>query len=127
MDPQAPDVTQIPVTDANAPVEDTPEVAPVPDVPSPDAVPDVPGTPVDAAPQAEATAVLPEQAPNPVPATAEPSQDAVTINTHLENVQNQLQAVVDYCNNFLQSHPVAETVVADVMVLVDTVKQALNL
>jgi hypothetical protein len=149
MEPQAPDapvepiVTDIPVTpesvpEVETPAEDvsepvsepveevTPEVAPVePDAPAPDAVPDVAGTPVlDTTP---AEPVVQEPAPNPVPATAAPSQDAVSLNAHLESVQTQLQGVVDYCKNFLSSHPVADTVVADVEVLVQTVKNALVL
>lgn len=139
-----PDVTQIPVVvdDVPAPEPVTEPVEPVPaEEPAPE-VPVEPETPVDESPASDpepnvvgTPTSLPqldtvdppqEAAPLPVPATAAPSQDAVTVNSHLANVQTQLQGVVDYCKEWIPTHPVAETVVADIETLVNTVKQALT-
>ena len=121
---------ETPAEDVSEPVEETlvpVSDVPVVDAPSPEAAPSVPGTPATPAAQAEVSAIQQEQAPLPVPATAAPYLDAVTTNLHLESIQVQLQEVVDYCRNFLSNHPVADTVVADVEVLLNTVKKALGL
>ena len=51
-------------------------------------------------------------APNPVPATAAPSQDAVSVNAHLRTLENELLSVVAYAKNFLKDHPATGQIVS---------------
>lgn len=44
------------------------------------------------------------------PATAAPSTDQVTINTHLRKVESDLYSLSAYVDNFLGNHPVADDV-----------------
>lgn len=70
---------------------------------------DVPGTP-DALTVGEHTGEPQPEAPAPVPATAAPAQDAVTINNHLHKVADDLSLVVDYVKTWLSDHPAAQVV-----------------
>jgi hypothetical protein len=88
--------------------------------------PDVNGS-VQTPPSAESqvTEVQPD-APNPVPATAEPSQDQVTVNTTLNTAAERLQEVADFVKNHLSFHDVAESVVRDVEMVVSHLKDAVK-
>jgi hypothetical protein len=57
---------------------------------------DVPGSVTETLTTGEHTGVPQPDAPNPSPATAAPSQDAVSVNNHLTRVSADLTAVADY-------------------------------
>lgn len=122
-DPSAtPDVTQIPITDEHVSTDAAPAPEPpVVDQPNPDAQPSVPGTPVTPAAPAESTAVVQPTAPNPVPATAEPAQDAVTVNANWEKVVSDLGTITDYIKTNLAFHDLAQDVITDVEAVVNKV------
>lgn len=61
-------------------------------------------------------------APNPVPATAAPSQDAVTINTHLQKVEDDLNGVINYVGSFLQEQDIVEDVVNGLKATIEIIK-----
>lgn len=112
--------TQIPVT--------TPDETPVVEQGAPeptDPQTSVPGS-VETTPTAESlNQVVQEDAGNPVPATAEPSNDAVTVNSNWAKVTTDLGAIVNFINNVLATHPLAESIVSDVESIVEKVTSSL--
>lgn len=81
----------------------------------------VPGTPDTPPVSGEQTGEVQPPAPNPVPATAAPSTDAVTVNTHLQSVESKINEVVAYVKQHLAEHPIAEKVLASLDTAIDLV------
>lgn len=58
----------------------------------------------------EHTGEVQPEVPAAVPATAEPAQDVVTVNTHLRKVAGDITEVVNYIKTHLSNHQAAEVV-----------------
>lgn len=94
------------VVEPEAPV--APEVEPEVEPEAPEAAPEapvasidvsaVPGTQLDRHPS-EGLEPQPD-APQPVPATAEPDKDAVSLNTHVDKVTAELEASADHLDSY---------------------------
>lgn len=87
----------------------------------------VPGTPDGAELQlGEHTGAVQPDVPPAVPATAAPSVDQVTVNTHLRKVGSELESVVKYVEAFLSEHPVAGEVVQGLESVITVVAAAVK-
>lgn len=115
------EVTQIPVTVP----EDTVEAPAEEPENSPEPAPPVEGS-QETTPTAESlNTIVPEPAPNPVPATAAQATDAVTVNTNLHTLSDKLEDAVNFVNSSLPNHEIASQVIDDVLKLVKLVKNAI--
>lgn len=86
----------------------------------------VPGTPEDNLTLGEHTETVQPTAGVEVPATAEPAQDAVSVNNHLYAVLDRLEAVASYMREHLPGHSVAKTVGDNVESAKNSVSEALK-
>lgn len=66
----------------------------------------VPGSQPDRHP--DEGAVLQPEVPLPVPATAAPSQDAVTLNAHVHQAARDIELAGEYIEEYLSNHPAAQ-------------------
>ena len=125
MEPDAPtEPTQIPVTtpeETSAVAE--PDVAPVVDAPNPNAQAPVPGSSSVELTVGEHTGEAQPPAPNPVPATASPDTDQVTVNTHLRAIISDLEGLKTYVENFLNGHPASQSIIESLGNVVSVVSQ----
>ena len=127
VEPEVPAKVPEETAEPNEPVEDEePAVPTVPVIPeNPEQVASVPGAVETPVATGEQTAVLPEQAPNPVQGTAAPSQDAVTVNQSWDKVVTDLQSVVGFVNRDLSFHTLSAEVVTDIEAVVEKVTKRL--